>query len=119
MSLVPRLLVGLVAAQHVLFALLEMVLWTRPAGRKVFGTTAAFAEESAGLAKNQGLYNLFLVAGLVWSEIAGEPLGRSLATFFLGCVIVAGIYGGLTVKRTILLVQGVPAAVALATVLLL
>jgi putative membrane protein len=115
--MIASVLVAFVAVQHVLFGALEMLLWTRPAGRKVFNTTEAFANESAALAKNQGLYNLFLVAGLVWSLVAGEPLTRPLRIFFLGCVVVAGAFGGLTVSPRIALIQGVPAGIALALVL--
>jgi putative membrane protein len=114
--LAALVLVALVAVEHVYFALLEMVFWDKPLGRKTFGTKEAFATESAGLAKNQGLYNLFLVAGLVWSLVASEPQARSLKLFFLGCVVVAGLYGGLTVNKRIALVQATPAALALAFV---
>lgn len=116
-NIAARILIGLVALEHVWFAVLEMFLWTKPLGRKTFGTTEAFANESAGLAKNQGLYNLFLVAGLVWSQATDPHASRALATFFLGCVVVAGVYGGITVNRKILFVQAGPAAAALALVL--
>lgn len=107
-----------VAVEHVWFAVLEMVFWAKPLGRKTFNTTEAFAKESAGLAKNQGLYNLFLVAGLVWSLVAPEPMAHALKIFFLGCVVVAGIYGGITVNMRIALLQALPAAIGLALVLL-
>jgi putative membrane protein len=115
--MIGAVLVALVAAQHVLFAVLEMVLWTKPLGRKTFRTTEAFAAESAALAKNQGLYNLFLVAGLAWSLVAGDPMGRPLKLFFLGCVVVAGLFGGATVSPRIAVLQALPAAIGLALVL--
>ncbi|MBX3185749.1 MAG: DUF1304 domain-containing protein [Labilithrix sp.] len=119
MTLLARILIGVVAFEHVWFAVLEMLLWTKPLGRKTFGTTEAFAKESAALAMNQGLYNLFLVAGLVWSLVAEAHASRALATFFLGCVVVAGVFGGATVSRRIAYIQAGPAAAALAVVWLL
>jgi putative membrane protein len=105
----------LVAALHVYFLVLEMFLWRSPFGRRTFGTTAEFAESSAVLAANQGLYNGFLAAGLLWALVwYGISSGRAILTFFLACVIVAGIYGGLTVSRRILMVQALPAAIAAA-----
>jgi putative membrane protein len=117
-SLVARILIGVVALEHVWFAVLEMVLWTKPIGLKTFGKGEAFAKESAPLAMNQGLYNLFLVAGLVWSLFAADHAARALAVFFLGCVVVAGVFGGITVSKKILFLQAGPAAAALAVVLL-
>lgn len=111
-------LVALVALEHVWFAILEMVLWTKPIGLKTFGKGEKFAKETAALASNQGLYNLFLVAGLLWSLVAGDPLARPLKIFFLGCVVVAGIWGGITVTKRIAMIQATPAAIALALVLL-
>ena len=111
-----NVLVGLVAAIHVYILVLEMFLWTKPYGRRVFGSTAEFAEASKTLAANQGLYNGFLAAGLIWGLMLG-PAGRPVQLFFLGCVIVAGLYGALTVGRKILFVQALPAAIAMATVL--
>lgn len=115
MNTVAIIAVLLVAALHAYFMVLEMVLWTKPFGRKVFGLTQEFAEETKGLAANQGLYNGFLVAGLLWSVIAGltTPLGFAIATFFLVCVVVAGVFGGITVNRKILWVQALPGAIAL------
>lgn len=110
-------LVALVALEHVWFAVLEMVLWTKPLGLKTFGRTQAQANESATLAMNQGLYNLFLVAGLLWSLVAPQPMAHALQLFFLGCVVVAGIFGGITVSKRIAYVQAGPAALALALVL--
>lgn len=117
MNFLARLLIAVVALEHVWFAILEMVLWTKPIGLKTFGKGEAFAKESAALAMNQGLYNLFLVAGLAWSLVAGELLAKPLAIFFLGCVVVAGVFGGLTVSKKILFLQAGPAAAALAIVL--
>jgi putative membrane protein len=115
--LASKVLVALVAVEHVYFALLEMVLWNKPFGRKTFGTTEAFATESRSLAANQGLYNLFLVAGLVWSLLTPEAHARrALAIFFLACVVVAGVFGGLTVNKRIAFVQAIPAEFALALV---
>lgn len=117
MNSVAVVLIALVALAHVWFAVLEMVLWTKPLGRKVFGTDAEFAQRSASLALNQGLYNLFLVAGLVWSLIAREDMRQPLQLFFLGCVVVAGLVGAATVSRRILVLQALPAALAMAAVL--
>lgn len=114
---ITRLLVGFVALQHLGFLVLEMFFWTEPVGMRTFGTTEAFARDSAVLAANQGLYNGFLAAGLIWGLLRGNE-GRHLLVFFLLCVITAGVFGGLTVKPTIFLVQGVPAIVALTLVLL-
>jgi putative membrane protein len=114
-NVVADVLVGLVAALHLCFLVLEMFLWTTPTGRGVFGTDAAFAEQSKTLAANQGLYNGFLAAGLVWGLVSGAT---DVQVFFLVCVIVAGLYGATTVNRRILLVQALPAVLALAAVLL-
>lgn len=115
MNVVADVLVGLVAALHLYFLVLEMFLWTTPTGRRVFGTDAAFAAQSKALAANQGLYNGFLAAGLVWGLVSGAT---DVQVFFLVCVIVAGLYGAATVNKRIVLVQAVPAALALAAVLL-
>lgn len=107
-------LVALVAALHVYFLILEMFLWTRPLGLKTFRNTPEKAADSAVLAANQGLYNGFLAAGLIWGLIQGTPgFAFQIKTFFLLCVITAGIYGAATVSRRILYVQAVPAALAL------
>ena len=105
-------MVVIVAALHLYFLVLEMFLWRTPVGLRTFRMTKEIADSSAVLAANQGLYNGFLAAGLVWGLFAGRPV----VTFFLLCVIVAGIYGALTVSRRILFVQAVPAAVALVLV---
>ena len=117
MSMVAKILVALVALEHVYILVLEMFLWTTARGRAAFGTTAEFAEQTRVLAANQGIYNGFLAAGLVWSLLAPSVYEKHLALFFLGCVVVAGVYGGLTASRRILLVQALPAAVALAAVI--
>jgi putative membrane protein len=108
-----NILIALVAALHLYFVYLEMVAWDRPLGRKVFRTTPEFSAASKALAANQGLYNGFLVAGLVWGLWLGDA-GFAVKTFFLACVVVAGLFGAATVSRRILYVQAVPAALALA-----
>lgn len=113
------LLIAAIAALHVYILVLEMLLWEAPRTRKVFGTTAEFAAQSKVLAANQGLYNGFLAAGLIWAlwlGVAGE--GAKVAVFFLICVLVAGLYGAATASRRILFVQAIPAAVALFAVFL-
>ena len=117
MTILSNLVVGLVAILHLYFLTLEMFLWTKPSGRRAFGLTAEFAEASKSLASNQGLYNGFLAAGLFWGLLAGAG-GFAIKVFFLGCVIVAGLYGGLTTSRKILWVQALPGIAALALVLL-
>ena len=115
MTILAGVLVALVAALHLGFLALEMFLWTTPTGRRVFGLDPAFAEQSRALAANQGLYNGFLAAGLVWGLVAQDS---GVAVFFLLCVVVAGVYGAATVNRRILVVQAAPAVVALAAVAL-
>ena len=117
MTTLALILTGLVAALHAGFLVLEMALWDTPAGRRVFGTTPEFSAATKALAANQGLYNGFLAAGLVWSLTLGAA-ATSVAVFFLSCVVVAGVFGAATVSRTVLLVQALPAAAALAAVLL-
>jgi putative membrane protein len=104
---------ALVALLHVWFLVLEMFLWTRPYGRRVFQLTVEKAQATKSLAANQGLYNGFLATGLVWGLSLGEA-GHAIRLFFLGCVIIAGIFGAITVGRKILYVQALPAAVAVA-----
>ena len=106
-------LVALMALLHVYILVLEMFLWTTRRGRRAFGTTAEFAEASKVLAANQGLYNGFLAAGLVWALIAGGWEGYRIAMFFHGCILVAGIYGGATANRRILFIQALPALVTM------
>ncbi|HEU5427422.1 MAG TPA: DUF1304 domain-containing protein [Actinocrinis sp.] len=113
-----NILVGLMAALHAYILVLEMFLWTTDRARGAFGTTPEFAEQTRTLAANQGLYNGFLAAGLVWGLIASDPTGFAAKVFFLGCIAVAGLYGALTASRRILFVQAVPALVTLVVVLL-
>ena len=110
-------MVAIVALEHLGFLVLEMFLWTEPVGLRTFGLTPEFAAESAPLAMNQGLYNGFLAAGLIWGLISKEN-AFAIKTFFLVCVIVAGIFGGLTAKASIIFVQGAPALIALALVVI-
>jgi putative membrane protein len=106
--------VALVAVLHVYFLILEMFFWTKPLGLKTFRNSLEKATDSAVLAANQGLYNGFLAAGLVWGLVQGAPgFAFQIKTFFLLCVIVAGVYGAATVSRRILFVQAAPAAIAL------
>ena len=116
MPLLATLLVAAVALLHVYILVLEMFLWTKPQGRRAFGLTQDFANQTKVLAANQGLYNGFLAAGLLVGLILGAE-GRVFRIFFLGCVIVAGLFGALTASRKILFIQAVPAAIALAAVL--
>ncbi len=118
MKTAGEIFVALVALEHVYIMFLEMVLWTTPRGRATFGTTPEQAAETASLAKNQGLYNGFLAAGLVWGLITHETAAFQFKVFFLACVVVAAIVGGITVSRRILLVQGGPAIIGLVLVLI-
>ena len=118
MTVVANLLVGLVAALHAYFLVLEMFLWTAPRTRAGFGITAEFAESSKALAANQGLYNGFLAAALVWGLIASDPTGFQLKLYGVVCVIVAGLYGAATASKRILLVQVLPGGLALVALLL-
>ena len=116
-ALLAGVMVAIVAALHAYFLVLEMFLWRTPLGLRTFRMTKEAAESSAVLAANQGLYNGFLAAGLIWGLVAyGVAAGRPILTFFLLCVIVAGIYGAVTVSRRILFVQAFPALVALVLV---
>lgn len=111
MRTLAQLLVLMIALLHLWFLVLEMFLWTRPIGLKTFRLTPEFAAASKSLAANQGLYNGFLAAGLLWGLMQGDA-GRDVQLFFLGCVVVAGIYGAFSVSRRILFVQAAPACVA-------
>ncbi len=111
--MLTNILVALVAALHVYFMVLEMFLWNKPYGMKTFGNTPEKAELTKVLAANQGLYNGFLAAGLVWGLNLGAE-GTEIKVFFLGCVVVAGLFGAMTVSRKIFFVQALPALLALA-----
>jgi putative membrane protein len=113
MGTVANVVVGLVAALHLYFLVLEMFLWNKPYGRKTFGLTPEFAAASASLAANQGLYNGFLAAGLIWGLLLGGYAGFHVKLFFLSCVIIAGIYGAITVNKRFLFIQAIPALIAL------
>ena len=114
MSAIANILVALVAVLHVYFLTLEMFFWKRPLGLKTFRNTPEKAADSAVLAANQGLYNGFLAAGLVWGLMQpNAAFAFQIKVFFLACVVVAGVYGAATVSHRILLVQAAPAALAL------
>jgi len=115
MNTVAQVAVALVALLHLYFLVLEMFLWDKPAGLRAFGHSAEAAASSKVLAANQGLYNGFLAAGLLWGLTLGGG-GRHVAVFFLGCIVIAGLYGALTASRKILFVQALPGAIALALV---
>lgn len=107
-----------VAVLHLGILVLEMFLWKTPYGGRRFGLSRQDVETTATMAANQGLYNGFLAAGLVWAVVAAPEQGTALATFFLVCVLIAGLFGAATAKKTILFIQALPAAVALALVLM-
>jgi putative membrane protein len=114
MSMIAHVLIVLVALLHVYFLVLEMFLWTKPLGLKTFRNSPEKAEITRVLAANQGLYNGFLAAGLLWSAFTGKT---DVALFFLGCVVVAALYGAYSVNKRIFFVQGVPALAAIAALL--
>ena len=116
MTTAANIVIALVALLHAYFLVLEMFLWDKPYGMRVFKLTPEFAAASKGLAANQGLYNGFLVAGLAWGLYLGDA-GIHVKVFFLACVIVAGLFGGATVNRKILFVQAIPGIIALALLL--
>jgi putative membrane protein len=113
LRIVANILTGVVALSHLGFLVLEMFFWDHPVGRRIFGMTPEVSASSAVLAANQGLYNGFLAAGLLWGLGADR---RDVTTFFLGCVVIAGIFGGMTAKTSILLTQALPAGIALVVV---
>jgi putative membrane protein len=117
MALASQVVTGLVAALHLYFLVLEMFLWATPVGQRAFGRTAQEQESTKVLAANQGLYNGFLAAGLAWSIVGGDALAIPVRCFFLGCVVIAGLYGAATASRRILFVQAVPGAIGLALTL--
>lgn len=117
MSLIANIVIALIALLHVYILVLEMFLWDKPAGLRAFGQTQEAATASKVLAANQGLYNGFLAAGLFWGLSLGAS-GIGVKVFFLGCVLVAGLYGAATANRKILFIQAIPAAIGLALVFL-
>lgn len=116
MSILTTIAISIVIVLHILFLVLEMFLWNTPFGRKTFGLKEDYAKQSAPLAANQGLYNGFLAAGLLWGLVSTG--GFDALMFFLSCIIIAGIYGALTAKRSILFLQAMPAAIAMALLVL-
>jgi putative membrane protein len=116
MTTAANIVIGLVALLHAWFMVLEMFLWDKPYGRRTFRTTPEFAAASKSLAANQGLYNGFLAAGLLWGLFLGAA-GLEVKLFFLACVIIAGVFGAVTVNRYILFVQAVPGILAMALLL--
>ncbi|GAA6133980.1 DUF1304 domain-containing protein [Oceaniserpentilla sp. 4NH20-0058] len=118
MEILASLLVALVAIEHVYILILEMFLWTKPKGRKVFGMSVEEAESTKVMAANQGLYNVFLAAGLFWGLLhPNAETALQIQLFFVSCVLVAGLYGGATANKVIYKVQALPAALALTAVL--
>ncbi len=117
MSTIANIVIGLIALLHVYILVLEMFLWDKPAGLRAFGQTLAAATATKVLAANQGLYNGFLAAGLFWGLTLGTS-GTGVKVFFLGCVLVAGVYGAATANRKILFIQAIPAAIGLVLVFL-
>ena len=115
-SLLATVAIVVVACLHLAFFVLESILWTKPTGRRIFGLSAELAESTKSLALNQGLYNAFLAAGLIWGLCPGEG-SFGIKVFFLSCVVIAGIVGGFTAKRSILFIQALPGVVALLLVL--
>lgn len=112
--MIGNILIALIGILHVYILVLEMLLWDKPQGLKAFGNTLEKAQLTKVLAQNQGLYNGFLAVGLFWSLLVSNPdFSRAIATFFLGCVLVAGIYGGLTASKKIIYIQVVPALLTL------
>jgi len=113
MQTAAYIVIGLIGVLHVYILVLEMFLWEKPAGRRAFGMSAEMAKSTKTLAANQGLYNGFLAAGLFWGLSLGLA-GKEVSTFFLLCVLIAGIYGAATASRKILFIQAVPATIGLA-----
>lgn len=111
--IIAKVLIACIALLHIYFLVLEMFLWEQPMGMKAFGNTAEKAKLTKVLAQNQGLYNGFLAAGLIWSLFAPVAFATQLANFFLGCVLLAGMYGAITASKKILYIQALPALIAL------
>ncbi len=116
MNILSIITVSIVILLHAFFLILEMFFWTKPYGRKTFGLSESFAQETKSLAANQGLYNGFLAAGLLWGLVSTG--GYDALIFFLSCIIIAGIYGAITAKKSILWIQAMPAAIAMTCVIL-
>lgn len=117
MSIAAQIMIGLIAVLHIYFLVLEMFLWDKPAGLRAFGHSPEIAKLSKVLAANQGLYNGFLAAGLIWGLIASTN-NTAIQVFFLSCVLVAGVYGAATASRKILYIQALPAAIGLVLIIL-
>ncbi|HMS41081.1 MAG TPA: DUF1304 domain-containing protein [Pyrinomonadaceae bacterium] len=115
MKTIANILTALVALIHFGILILEMFFWNHEVGRKIFNMTPEFSQASAVLAANQGLYNGFLAVGLIWGLISGKS---EIKLFFLACIVVAGIFGGLTAKTSIIFTQALPAFIALVFVFL-
>lgn len=115
--MLAKISVAAVALLHLVFMYLECILWTRPAGRRIFSMSEAQARQTAVLAANQGVYNGFLAAGLCWG-LLNAACGRQITVFFLVCIIIAGVFGAVTASRSIFWFQALPAAVALFLVLI-
>jgi len=119
MAILALILVALIALEHIYILVLEMFLWTSPRSMKAFGVKPELAAETRVMAANQGLYNGFLAAGLIWALIHPDAaIAFQIKLFFLGCVVVAGLYGGVTVSRKIIVIQALPAAIAMIAVLI-
>jgi len=119
MKLITTIFVLFVALEHLGFLYLEMFLWTKKSGRKIFGNSKELAEKTKVMAANQGLYNSFIAAGLIWGLWHKNiEFGNQIISFFLICVIIAGIYGGITAKRSIIYIQALPAGITLGLVIL-
>ncbi|AMW80439.1 hypothetical protein AMD27_14965 [Acinetobacter sp. TGL-Y2] len=114
--MIGKTLIVIIALLHIYFLILEMFLWDKPIGMKAFGNNLEKAKLTKVLAQNQGLYNGFLAAGLLWSVYAAAPFSLQLASFFLGCVVIAGVYGAITASRKILYIQALPAVIALVVI---
>ena len=117
MTIITNTLIVIIAFQHIAFLVLEIFYWDKPLGRRVFGHSKESAKVSKTLAANQGLYNGFLAAGLIWGLSLGAE-GTSVSIFFLACVLVAGIFGGITASRKILYIQALPALIGLLLIFL-
>ena len=118
MELIPKILIALIALEHIYILWLEMFAWTTPRGRKAFPSIPADQfEKTKVLAANQGLYNGFLAAGLIWSLLISDAIwSQNVSVFFLSCVVVAGLYGGMTASKKIIYIQTLPAIITLGVI---